>query len=224
MLLCYLMHYVHIYGCVRTFQTNPQLSATGQMISLTMETAYFCEMSVHIYIYIYIYIHHTTRRYIPQVNNRHCHFLQSFWWHSYPLFSDNNLNFRFRYSGMRFLTFGGARHPLQSIAFFFRNVGKRRTTQRHTQEERNPQLHPWRSVTVGVKLCFWRNIQYMSVNNNNNNNNNIFNCKWAAARWQWVLCMYINMKWGSKKFKSGGLHEKNAVATWSLRNHLSICF
>jgi hypothetical protein len=26
----------------------------------------------------------------------------------------------------------------------------------------------------------------------------------------------------SKKFKSGGLHEKHAVATWSLGNHLSI--
>ena len=27
---------------------------------------------------------------------------------------------------------------------------------------------------------------------NNNYNNNIF--KWAVARWQWLLCMYINMK------------------------------
>jgi len=31
-------------------------------------------------------------------------------------------------------------------------------------------------------------------NNNNNNNNNIFNCKWAVIWWQWLLCMYINMK------------------------------
>jgi len=30
------------------------------------------------------------------------------------------------------------------------------------------------------------------------------------------------MKLGSKKFKSGGLHEKHAVATGSLGNHLSI--
>jgi len=22
----------------------------------------------------------------------------------------------------------------------------------------------------------------------------IINCKWAIARWQWLLCMYINMK------------------------------
>jgi len=25
-------------------------------------------------------------------------------------------------------------------------------------------------------------------------NNNIFNCKWAVTPWQWLLCMYINMK------------------------------
>ena len=31
-------------------------------------------------------------------------------------------------------------------------------------------------------------------NNNNNNNNNKFNCKWAVARWQWLQCMYMNMK------------------------------
>jgi len=31
-------------------------------------------------------------------------------------------------------------------------------------------------------------------NNNNNNNNNKSNCKWAVTRWQWLLCMYINMK------------------------------
>jgi len=27
---------------------------------------------------------------------------------------------------------------------------------------------------------------------------------------------------GSKKFKSGGLHEKHVVSTWSLGHHLSI--
>jgi hypothetical protein len=26
------------------------------------------------------------------------------------------------------------------------------------------------------------------------------------------------------RFKSGRLHEKRVVATWNLRNHLSICF
>ena len=33
-----------------------------------------------------------------------------------------------------------------------------------------------------------------------------------------------NTKLITTKFKSGGLHEKHVVATWNLRNHLSICF
>jgi hypothetical protein len=33
-----------------------------------------------------------------------------------------------------------------------------------------------------------------------------------------------NMKLVTTKFKSGGLHDKHVVATWSLGNHLSICF
>ena len=33
----------------------------------------------------------------------------------------------------------------------------------------------------------------------------------------------LNMKLVTNKFKSGGLHEKHVVATWSLGNHLSIC-
>ena len=32
-----------------------------------------------------------------------------------------------------------------------------------------------------------------------------------------------NMKLVTTKFKSGGLHEKHAVATWNVGNHLSIC-
>ena len=54
---------------------------------------------------------------------------------------------------------------------------------------------------------------YLIMKCNNNSNNNIFNCKWAVARWQWLLCTYINEKYGSKKFKSGGLHEEHAVAS-----------
>jgi hypothetical protein len=54
--------------------------------------------------------------------------------------------------------------------------------------------------------------------------NNLFNCKWAVAQWQWLLRIYTNVKQGSKKFKSGGLYEKHAVATWSLGNHLRIHF
>jgi hypothetical protein len=37
-----------------------------------------------------------------------------------------------------------------------------------------------------------------------------------------VLMRVHNINEGSKKFKSGGLHEKHAVGTWSLGNHLSI--
>jgi len=33
-----------------------------------------------------------------------------------------------------------------------------------------------------------------------------------------------NMKLVTTKFKSGGLYEKNVVATWNLGNHLNICF
>jgi len=33
-----------------------------------------------------------------------------------------------------------------------------------------------------------------------------------------------NMKLVTTEFKSGGLHEKQVVATWNLGNYLSICF
>ena len=29
---------------------------------------------------------------------------------------------------------------------------------------------------------------------NNNNNNNIFNCKWAVARWQWLMADFVFLK------------------------------
>jgi len=32
------------------------------------------------------------------------------------------------------------------------------------------------------------------------------------------------IKMVTTEFKSGALHEKHVVATWSLGNHLSICF
>jgi hypothetical protein len=68
-----------------------------------------------------------------------------------------------------------------------------------------------------------------SSSNNNNNNNNIIiiviyltanGCRPVAV----VIMHYMNMKQESKKFRSGGLHEKHAVATWSLENRLSILF
>jgi len=32
-----------------------------------------------------------------------------------------------------------------------------------------------------------------------------------------------NMKLVTNKFKSGGIHEKQVVATWNLGNHLRVC-
>jgi len=43
-------------------------------------------------------------------------------------------------------------------------------------------------------------------------------------RWSSYFTCIQNMKLVTKKFKSGGLHEKHVVATWNFRNHLSICF
>jgi len=28
---------------------------------------------------------------------------------------------------------------------------------------------------------------------NDDDDDDIFDCKWAVTRWQWLLCMYINM-------------------------------
>jgi len=52
----------------------------------------------------------------------------------------------------------------------------------------------------------------------------IINCNWVVTRWQWLFYMYVytNMKKVTRKFKSGGLHEKHVVATWKFGRHLSI--
>jgi len=96
-------------------------------------------------------------------------------------------------------------------------------------------------IHLGQDLCIFRRMRNISHkicrenqntllsltffpdDDDDNNNNNKFNCKWAVTRWQWLLCMYINMKLVTNKFKSGGLHEKHVVATWNVGNHLSIC-
>ena len=39
------------------------------------------------------------------------------------------------------------------------------------------------------------------------------NCNWVITRWQWLFYMNTNMeKKVTRKFKSGGLHERHAVA------------
>ena len=51
------------------------------------------------------------------------------------------------------------------------------------------------------------------------------NCNWVVTRWQWLFYMYTNMKKKvTRKFKSGGLHERHVVVTWKLGNHLSVVF
>ena len=58
-------------------------------------------------------------------------------------------------------------------------------------------------------------------NNNNNNNNNKLQLGYHPVA---VFILHAHI-WGKKvtrKFKSGGLHEKHVVATWKLGNHLSI--
>jgi len=51
----------------------------------------------------------------------------------------------------------------------------------------------------------------------------IINCNWVVTRWQWLFYTYTNIKKKvTRKFKSGGLHERHVVATWKLGNHLSI--
>ena len=51
----------------------------------------------------------------------------------------------------------------------------------------------------------------------------IINCNCVVTQWQWLFYMYTNIKKKkvTRKFKSGGLHEKHVVATWKLGNHLS---
>jgi len=65
----------------------------------------------------------------------------------------------------------------------------------------------------------------LSQFNNNNNNNNYYyyylqlGCHLVAAV---ILHVHKYEKKVTRKFKSGGLHEKHVVATWKLENHLSI--
>jgi hypothetical protein len=37
-------------------------------------------------------------------------------------------------------------------------------------------------------------INTLHKGDDDDDDNNIFNCKWTITRWQWLLCLYINMK------------------------------
>ena len=48
----------------------------------------------------------------------------------------------------------------------------------------------------------------------------IINCKCVITRWQWLFYMYKNMKIKvTRKFKSGGLHERHVAASWKPTQH-----
>jgi len=61
-------------------------------------------------------------------------------------------------------------------------------------------------------------------NFNNNNNINLFIAIGLLPGGSGYFTRKQNMKLVTTKFKLGGLHEKHVVATWNLRNHLSIYF
>jgi len=48
-------------------------------------------------------------------------------------------------------------------------------------------------------------------------------CNWFLPGDSGYFTCKQNMKLVTTRFKSGGLHEKHAVATWNVGNHLSIC-
>jgi hypothetical protein len=63
-------------------------------------------------------------------------------------------------------------------------------------------------VCVVVELQLYQLYDHRVLHNNAlrevyNNNNNKFKCKWAVARWQWLLCMYY-IQWHTQEFCSGG--------------------
>ena len=62
----------------------------------------------------------------------------------------------------------------------------------------------------------------LKKNSNNNNNNNKLQLGYHPVT---VVILHVH-KYGeqkvTRKFKSGGLHERHVVATWKLGNHLSI--
>jgi len=71
-----------------------------------------------------------------------------------------------------------------------------------TKSCHDPQDHNFGKGLVGPSASLFNLRKYLpdfdemffQVYGINNNNNNKFNCNWAVARWQWLLCVYINKK------------------------------
>ena len=77
-----------------------------------------------------------------------------------------------------------------------------------------------------VVYCAVAGIGYAEIYNNNNNNNNNNNKLQLGCHPVAVVILHVHKYGGrgevTRKFKSGGLHERHVVATWKLGNHLSI--
>ena len=58
-------------------------------------------------------------------------------------------------------------------------------------------------------------------NNNNNHNIYLYTEIWSSPGGSSYFTCIQNTKLVTNKFKSGGLHEKHAVATWNVGNRLS---
>ena len=66
------------------------------------------------------------------------------------------------------------------------------------------------------------NLIWLTKLNNNNNNNNLLTAIGLLPSGSSFVHVN-NYEKGAKDLKSGGVHEKHVVATWSLGNRLRIC-
>jgi hypothetical protein len=53
-------------------------------------------------------------------------------------------------------------------------------------------VHPVSSSSHSVIIITV--IRLIRYDDEGDDDDNIFDCKWAVTWWQWLLCMYINMK------------------------------
>jgi hypothetical protein len=63
-----------------------------------------------------------------------------------------------------------------------------------------------------------------TTTNNNNNNKYLLTAVGSIPGGSGYFICIQNMTMDTTKLKSGGLHEKQVVASWKVGNHLSICF
>jgi hypothetical protein len=92
------------------------------------------------------------------------------------------------------------------------------------QFEGVPDYLPVRSTDICLSgwLALILKIQEQEYNNKGIIIIIFINCNWFITRWQRLFACTQIWKKVTRKFKSGGLHERHVVATWKLGNHLSI--